>query len=510
VQQLVRVTVSVEPEETLSALDEQHPYLRLDAYGLPPNDFAELSGTEETDSAFHVLRSALAVKDEELLAQHADHFLKAPHILVPLFSHLSSLAAEENLRFPVHIKRLADQYRQILTDEKSPIRVHRIERNHLDTWADAQGKAFAFLDGGVARIAGLPGSEPTALRIGLYSVLPGETDIRKRERWALTPFVVGDLIDKDYGPPVPEDRAIDLRRLGEAARYTLEALVGLSSVSKWPDIHALFSHGPLINQFQMYDEGEPNYIPCLRREFLEAHGITEGDVLNAFDGAIPKAPSGNVLWTHFMAVYGHVITKLYESEVPMIGVVERSVGKWLAEAVLERAVEARLVTDSYHKKVSKIIKKYGIGDDFLFGCVLREGEYLTPVEVSKNIARRARPEWQQVVSKYPQPLITLLKTDEMAFPFRVEMNKAAAARVDWTCGLLYHMARLLPRYAFPVGLDIVDKYAKVPDWLSRNVSSRLAASVLSRAMAEGDANIVMQIRQLLAHTPRDFFYRPQA
>jgi hypothetical protein len=104
----------------------------------------------------------------------------------------------------------------------------------------------------------------------------------------------------------------------------------------------------------------------------------------------------------------------------------------------------------------------------------------------------------------------VLKTEESAFPFRIEMNDAAQKNSTAVISILYHTARLLPRYAFPVGLDIVDKYAKVPDWLSRNVSARLAASVLSRAMSEGDANLVMQIRQLLAHTPRDFFYRPQS
>lgn len=76
--------------------------------------------------------------------------------------------------------------------------------------------------------------------------------------------------------------------------------------------------------------------------------------------------------------------------------------------------------------------------------------------------------------------------------------------------LLYHTARLLPRYAFPVGLDIVDKYAKVPEWLSGNISARLAATVLNRAMAEGDARLIAQVRRLLSHTPRDFFYRPKA
>ena len=90
------------------------------------------------------------------------------------------------------------------------------------------------------------------------------------------------------------------------------------------------------------------------------------------------------------------------------------------------------------------------------------------------------------------------------------MNEAANARQAHVMRPLYHTARLLPRYAFPVGLDIVDKYAKVPDWLSKNISARMAARVLNRTIAEGDARLVAQVRRLLAHTPRDFFYRPNS
>jgi hypothetical protein len=89
------------------------------------------------------------------------------------------------------------------------------------------------------------------------------------------------------------------------------------------------------------------------------------------------------------------------------------------------------------------------------------------------------------------------------------MNRAGKEREESVMRILYHTARLLPRYAFPVGLDIEDKYAKVPDWLSKNVSAQIAAKVLNRTIAEGDARLVTQVRKLLAHTPRDFFYRPQ-
>jgi hypothetical protein len=156
-----------------------------------------------------------------------------------------------------------------------------------------------------------------------------------------------------------------------------------------------------------------------------------------------------------------------------------------------------------------LLRRYNLSDDFLFGCVLEEGEFISPVTIEKNNPRRAHEHWHDVLANYPQPKATVLKTGEMSFPFRVEMNASACSNYEQVIRIVYHTARLLPRYAFPVGLDIVDKYAKVPDWLSRGVSTRLGAAVMDRAMSLGDARLVAQLRQYLAHTPRDFFYRPK-
>ena len=106
--------------------------------------------------------------DAALFSVHTDSFLKAPHIVVPLLSHLASLSAEDNLKFPIQLKRLSDQFRLIRENENCPLRLHKIERDHLNTWADAESKRYAYLDGGIAKIAGLPGTEPTAMRIGIY------------------------------------------------------------------------------------------------------------------------------------------------------------------------------------------------------------------------------------------------------------------------------------------------------------------------------------------------------
>jgi hypothetical protein len=104
----------------------------------------------------------------------------------------------------------------------------------------------------------------------------------------------------------------------------------------------------------------------------------------------------------------------------------------------------------------------------------------------------------------------MLKTSANNFPFRVELNNLnLKPAVHEIMGLLYHTALLLPNYAFPVGLDIADKYAKIPDWLSKGISARLTANILNRVLQTGNDRILKQIRQLLARSPRDFFYRPK-
>ena len=393
--------------------------------------------------------------------------------------------------------------------DESPIKIHRIERNHLENWADAQGKRYAFVDGGIAKIAGLPGTEPTALRVGVYCVRPGDVSLQTREQWELQPFVIGDLIDKNTGIQMNDEDQIDLRRLGEAARYTLEPLTALKFVDAYPDVEMVFMHGPLINQFVMYDEDQPHFIPYLDERFLASVGISRSLVEGAISD-IPRSVDGQSrMWRQFMAIYGYLANKLASAQTPMVGVIERSVGTGVARAVLEGAVNSGLVKADYRRKVINLLKRYNISDDFLFGCVLGDGEYITSLPINKNEIRRARDKWQGVVSQYPRPFATLLKTTDTSFPFRIEMNSAGRQRELEVLRMLYHTSRLLPRYAFPVGLDIVDKYAKVPTWLSKNVSARIAARVLNRTMAEGDARLVAQVRQLLAHTPRDFFYRPQ-
>jgi hypothetical protein len=183
--------------------------------------------------------------------------------------------------------------------------------------------------------------------------------LKSREEWSLLPFVVGDIIDKNTGVHMDDDDQIDLRRLGEAVRYTLELLTALKFVERHPTVEMLLLHGPLVNTFVMYDEGEPHFIPFLKKDFIAQFDITPAAIEAALSN-IPVTAGNQRMSRQFMAVYGYLLHQMAQSQVPLIGVVERSAGTWLAQAVLDKAVEANIVKEDYKRKVVALLKRYNI------------------------------------------------------------------------------------------------------------------------------------------------------
>jgi hypothetical protein len=202
---------------------------------------------------------------------------------------------------------------------------------------------------------------------------------------------------------------------------------------------------------------------------------------------------------------------IFSRNTPLIGVVERARSSRFTTRILEELINESLITQSVKRDIQNARDKYDIHDEFLFGCILDEGEYLQPLPFPKNFSRRAHDIWKSVTSQFPPPFATFLKVSANNFPFRVELSSDHSPEtLEKIMSLLYHTSLLLPNYAFPVGIDIVDKYAKVPDWLSRGISSHLTANILYKVLQTGDDRILRQVRQLLARSPRDFFFRPKA
>ncbi|HLH31026.1 MAG TPA: DNA double-strand break repair nuclease NurA, partial [Terriglobia bacterium] len=174
-------------------------------------------------------------------------------------------------------------------------------------------------------------------------------------------------------------------------------------------------------------------------------------------------------------------------------------------------VQNGTITERAKRTLKTEIKRFDLHDELLFGCVLDPGEYLHPLPITKNSPHRARDRWQGTIGQLPPVHSTMMKTSSYSFPFRIEfISRPPAKELNEIIKLIYHTALLLPNYAFPVGIDIADKYAKIPDWLSSGVSAQLAASIFKRCIQAGDVRLLQQMRTLLGRSPRDFFYRPTA
>ena len=77
---------------------------------------------------------------------------------------------------------------------------------------------------------------------------------------------------------------------------------------------------------------------------------------------------------------------------------------------------------------------------------------------------------------------------------------------------MYLYSRLLPHYGFPVGLDIVDKYAHVPAWLT-SAYSKMLKHHLGVSLQKGEISD-LEMRRILVQaiymSHRDWIFRPQS
>ena len=175
----------------------------------------------------------------------------------------------------------------------------------------------------------------------------------------------------------------------------------------------------------------------------------------------------------FVCVYLRLLQTLQTSGVNVVSVVERASPSTLVSRTLLTQLKDSPVSPgpSVLEEAIRRIEDFRISDSVLFHAIMNEGEYLSPGPVDRNVANK-RPQFSaDVIAEYPQPFVTYLGVGEFAQPLRVEFFENPPAGYDKCLQLVLHSSRLMPNYAFPAGLDIVDKFAKVPNWMSRPIST---------------------------------------
>lgn len=406
-------------------------------------------------------------------------------------SGLLRVAARESTTvqrsFVDRLSHIAAMMRELL-DENGMIR--RLAYRPREYWPEQKGRAIAFIDGGVANID-LPSAAPIGIRVGSYIVRPGD-ETPSREQFNIELSLVDDLFSPEG--EVYDDDFIDTAKLRDAARMTSEtaAAYRLARSQEPPDVILL--HGPLVNPVAPYGlEGFPSFGPQACRIFCDDEN---------FDGDEEAR--------QFVAVYLELLRRMRQTATPIVGVVERSVGR---DPVVVRRILNQLQDQQHLKRdeardILQEVTTYGLNDSSLFDVVLEEGEYVAPMAVDRQGPESKWPDrWKQWIRDYPPALTTYLKPSATVLPFRIEGFENASG-FDAALDLVLHTSRLLPSYGFPVGLDIVDKFAKVPAWMSRGVKGQHQVVLLRKALESGDPRVVTFAKRVLAAKGRDWWFRP--
>ena len=391
--------------------------------------------------------------------------------------------------FVEKLSGIASTVRSLL-ENNDLLRVIAYEPNSY--WPSRRGKAYSFVDGGVASID-LPSAAPIGIRVGSYTVRPGD-ESENRERFNIELALVDDLFSE--AGFLFDDDFIDIAKLRDVARMVSEisAAYRLAKQIDTERLDAVILHGPLINPVAPYGlEGFPAFGLGACRTLL-GEACWEGDERDR----------------QFVSIYLNLLERLRATGTPVVGAVERSIGRdpVFLRRILYSLQDEKVLKERDAKDLELEIRSYGLNDSSLLDVVLREGEYVTPIAVMRQGPESKWPEeWKRKIHDYPNALTTYLKPSETVMPFRIE-GFEGARDFDEIVELILNTSRLLPSYGFPVGLDIADRFAKVPSWLSRGVKGQHQVVLLRKAIESGDPRTIAFAKRVLAAKGRDWLFRP--
>lgn len=414
------------------------------------------------------------------------------------------------------------------------------------TWSNFSNEVVTFIDGGLGQVQ-ISGKVPILLRVGSYCVRTGERRISEREQFGYYPVILGDL----------EGGSKERKDFPDIVRITAELLGGLAALERTPDLRVLMFHGPLIYLMGQYAGHTPfteNDIDIFLNHYAQdaemASDIKESFLREAKLDIYPQMTARAYDWSKqrvfepmawISFLYRRMITKAKErNPVPIIcGAVERGELREFCQEVLLKRVFRGLQekgNDDYFNKMfgrddltapKPFLDKLGYNDAILLSMLLSSGEASESWEIDKYSGLRngevALPnESYSTTTKFdylkppcpfgfPKISGCYVRVLDTADPIRIEtFSELGTEQITEAIKRIYLYSRLLPGYGFPVGLDIADKFAKVPAWMT-NAYAKLIRLHLGISLQKGEISD-KQMRDILIEsiymTKRDWAFRP--
>lgn len=492
-----------------------------------------------------------AVQDRRLTEEGVQEELqRQPHLLMKLAENALTVAESLRDNYFKNTARFVSVLRQAMQKTAEGKRPDSIltAYNVVNTdWSDVQGEVVTFIDGGIGRVQ-ISSQVPILLRVGSYAVRIGERRLAEREKFGYYPVILGDL----------EGGSKERRDFPDIVRITAELLGGLSALERTPDLKVLMFHGPLvylvgnyaghtpfterdIDLFLRQYARDPEAGRELKENFLrEAKLDIYPQMTDRSDEWIEQRIFEPLAWIAYL--YRRLIQEARRREpAPIIaGVVERGELREFSERVLLERVFRGLRAkgnESYFNDMygrtdltspRALLDRLGYTDALLTAMLLQPGQFSEPWEIRKyeglrhgdvtlpNEAGTGRVNFAPLKSSeigFPRVRGCYVHVTETTEPIRVEVfDELGQDQITEAARRTFLYARLLPGYGFPVGLDIADKYAHVPSWLT-GAYSKLIRYHLGVSLQRGeisDADMRRILVQAIYMTHRDWLFRPNA
>ena len=213
---------------------------------------------------------------------------------------------------------------------------------------------------------------------------------------------------------------------------------------------------------------------------------------------------------HFVNVYLECIKYIKKSNFPIYGVVETSTSAPYIKNLLFSYKEKGLISNKDFTKILSTIKKYKITDSNLFEIILKSGQALKPLEVKKQISGfkiTSGSAWEDKMDEFPKVHIGYIKVSDNQSPVRIEsLNYPSDLNLDYK--YILAASKLLPNYGFPVGLNVVDKFAKIPNWMGKASRNYYTTHLLKQAVKNKDQNTISLALKVLSKKNRSWINRP--
>lgn len=472
---------------------------------------------------------------------------RSPQLLLRLAENSLTVAESVRDNYVKNTAQFVRDLRKNIVGKQPLMAVQQVVE--LD-WTDLQGEVATFIDGGVGQVQ-ISTRVPVLVRVGSYTVKTGERRLSERENFGYYPIILGDL---EGGTKARPD-FIDI------VRITAELLGGLSALDRNSDLGVLMFHGPLTYVVGGYAGHTPfteqDIDLFLRHYTPNAEGgqrIKDEFLLEASLDIYPRmAPERADEWASrrvfeplaWMAFLYRRLVALASSREPrpiIAGVVERGRLSDFSRRVLLpkvfRGLRSKGNPDYFNRLYGRtdltspdtVLERLGFNDGLLLQLLLQPGESSEPWPMDGKFdglhsgytqlpgeGWRTPVDWShlQPPNAIGFPAVTgcYLQVSPKTEPLRIEVfSNLGTEQIVTAAQRAYLYARLLPGYGFPIGLDIADKYAHVPAWLT-DAYGKMIRFHLSASLQRGeisDAEMRRILVQAIYTTHRDWLLRPDA